>query len=206
MSVSKKERAPRKTRAQRKSRTKKEKATVPLRPASCFEAAFCKRIGLSPAAYIAGKLGNSKLDDICYLFEIIAAEIVKENRCVFLGFDFYHDLALREKTMGHKRATVYNKLVRDKIPEIIQSSGKVCVTETLSEEAYIHALDAKLSEELREYQNSKSLEELADLLEVMGAVVKARGWSWEELTAVRKAKRAERGGFEQRILLKEVED
>mgnify|MGYP006967368648 CR=1 FL=1 len=74
----------------------------------------------------------------------------------------------------------------------------------VSVDAYIQALDAKLSEELAEYQQSKSLEELADLLEVMGAVVKARGYTWDELTCVRKEKRAQRGAFEQRVFLKEV--
>ena len=77
------------------------------------------------------------------------------------------------------KSIVYHKLVRDRIPEIIEASGKACVTEVLPKEAYIQALDAKLSEELAEYQQSKSLEELADLLEVMGAVVKARGYTWE---------------------------
>lgn len=99
---------------------------------------------------------------------------------------------------------IYHKLVRDKIPEIIELSGNRCVTERLSEEAYLRALDEKLDEELAEYQQSKSLEELADLLEVMGAVVKARGSSWEELERIRKEKCAARGAFDQRILLKEV--
>ena len=76
---------------------------------------------------------------------------------------------------------VYNKLVRDKIPQIIAASGKNCVTEVLQEDAYLQKLDEKLSEELAEYQESKSLEELADLQEVMAAVVKARGYTWEEL-------------------------
>ena len=98
----------------------------------------------------------------------------------------------------------YNKLVRDRIPEIIEFSGKSCTTEILSAEDYLRMIDAKLDEELAEYQESKSLEELADLLEVMGAVVKARGYTWDELTTVRKKKREERGGFEKRILLKEV--
>ncbi len=106
--------------------------------------------------------------------------------------------------MVQKTAKVYNKLVRDRIPEIIESSGKTCVVETLSDEMYIAMLDAKLNEELAEYQESKSLEELADLLEVMGAVVKARGYTWDSLTAIRKKKREARGGFEKRILLKEV--
>lgn len=54
------------------------------------------------------------------------------------------------------------------------------------------------------YQISKSLEELADLLEVLGAVVTARGYTWSQLTALRKEKKEKRGGFEKRILLKEV--
>lgn len=99
----------------------------------------------------------------------------------------------------------YHKLVRDRIPEIIEADGKTCTWETLSEEAYLPLLDEKLNEELAEYQESKSLEELADLLEVMQAVVKARGWTLEELERVRADKAARRGGFEKKILLKEVQ-
>ena len=98
----------------------------------------------------------------------------------------------------------YHKLVRDRIPGIIASDGKTCVCETLSGEDYLRLLDAKLTEELSEYQESHSLKELADLLEVLRAVVKARGWTWEELERVRSDKAAKRGGFEKKILLKEV--
>ena len=98
----------------------------------------------------------------------------------------------------------YDKLVRDHIPEIIESDGKTCVTETLSDVRYLEMLDTKLNEELAEYQESKSLEELADLLEVLRAVVRARGWTWEQLEQVRQEKAAKRGGFEKKILLKEV--
>ena len=98
----------------------------------------------------------------------------------------------------------YHKLVRDRIPEIIEADGKTCICETLSDDDYITLLDQKLNEELLEYQESKSLEELADLLEVMQAVVKARGWTLEELEKVRAAKAAKRGGFGKKILLKEV--
>ena len=100
----------------------------------------------------------------------------------------------------------YDKLVRDRIPEIIQADGKRYVVETLSDEGYLSLLDRKLDEELAEYQESKSLEELADLLEVVRAVVKTRGWTMEELEQVRAEKAAERGGFEKKILLKEVWD
>ena len=98
----------------------------------------------------------------------------------------------------------YNKLVRDRIPEIIEADGKTCITEILSDTQYLEMLDTKLNEELAEYQESKSLEELADLLEVMQAVVEARGWSWEQLEQVRQEKAAQRGGFARKILLKEV--
>ena len=98
----------------------------------------------------------------------------------------------------------YSKLVRDRIPEIVESSGKSCVCEVLSDEQYIEMLDAKLNEELAEYQESKSMEELADLLEVMWAVARARGSSIEEVEAIRIEKAEERGGFEKKLLLKEV--
>ena len=101
---------------------------------------------------------------------------------------------------------VYNKLVRDRIPEIIEADGKNCVYEILSDEDYVYLLDQKLNEELSEYQESKSLEELADLLEVMQAVVKARGWTLEKLEQVRADKATKRGGFEKKILLQEVVD
>ena len=101
-------------------------------------------------------------------------------------------------------AKAYHKLVRDRIPEIIEADGKVCICETLSDEDYLCLLDRKLNEELAEFQECKSLEELADLLEVIQAVVKARGWTLEELEQARADKAAKRGGLEKKILLKEV--
>lgn len=100
----------------------------------------------------------------------------------------------------------YNKLVRDRIPEIIEASGKKCLCSTLSDEEYLAMLDAKLNEELAEYQESKSMEELADLLEVIRAVAAARGSSIEEVEVIRRDKAAKRGGFEKKILLTEVCD
>lgn len=100
--------------------------------------------------------------------------------------------------------TTFHKLVRDRIPEIIEADGKTCVCEILSEVDFLAALDAKLHEELAEYQESKSPEELADLLEVMMAVAKARSYTWAEVEAIRAEKAAKRGGFEKRLFLKEV--
>ena len=120
-----------------------------------------------------------------------------------LDYSIWDYMAHRQKD---KKAKQYQKLVRDRIPEMIEADGKTCVCETLSDEDYIAFLDQKLNEELAEYQESKSLEELADLLEVMQAVVKARGWTLEELEQVRADKATKRGGFEKKILLKEVVD
>ena len=100
----------------------------------------------------------------------------------------------------------YNKLVRDRIPEIIETSGNTCVTEILSDEDYLRMLDAKLDEELAEYHADQNIEELADLMEVIRACAMARGYSVEELEQVRAEKAARRGGFEKKILLKEVRE
>ena len=75
---------------------------------------------------------------------------------------------------------IYNKLVRDRIPEIIESSGKTCTVEILSDEDYLRMVDAKLDEELAEYHKDQNIEELADLLEVIYAATTARGYSIEQ--------------------------
>ena len=102
------------------------------------------------------------------------------------------------------KRTIYNKLVRDKIPEIIKNSGKSCKIEILSDEEYLQMLDKKLDEELAEYHQEQNIEELADLLEVLYATAKARGYSIEELEQVRVEKQKARGGFNEKILLKTV--
>ena len=99
---------------------------------------------------------------------------------------------------------IYNKLVRDRIPEIITASGAECKTEILSDERYVEMIDKKLDEELAEYHKDKSLEELADLVEVIYAATLARGYTIDELEAVRAKKVAERGAFAKKILLIET--
>ena len=80
------------------------------------------------------------------------------------------------------------------------------MTPTLSDEVYVHMLDQKLNKKLVEYQESKSVDELADLIEVIAAVANARGYSRKQLMHIRKRKRIKRGGCENRILLLEVAD
>ena len=101
---------------------------------------------------------------------------------------------------------IYNKLVRDRIPEIIEASGNTCITEILSDEDYLKMIDAKLDEELSEYHNDRNVEELADMLEVIYAAAVARGYSIEELEKVRAKKVEKRGGFAKRLLLEEVQE
>ena len=98
----------------------------------------------------------------------------------------------------------YNKLVRDRIPDIIEKSGSTCVTEILSDSEYLRMLDAKLDEELIEYHKDQNIEELADLMEVIYAAAIARGYTIEQLEKVRAEKAEKRGAFQKKILLVEV--
>lgn len=100
----------------------------------------------------------------------------------------------------------YNKLVRDRIPEMIKEAGKTPVTRILSEEEMEEHLIQKLEEEIQEFKESRDFEELADLLEVMEALAKLRGEDLYSLERIKADKKEERGGFEERILLESVED
>jgi predicted house-cleaning noncanonical NTP pyrophosphatase (MazG superfamily) len=102
----------------------------------------------------------------------------------------------------------YNKLVRDRIPEIIGSRGDRAVTRVLDEVGYRDALLAKLVEEAQEASGADAEElpvELADVLEVLRALAKALGMSWEQLVALAADKQTRRGGFEGRVFLEYVE-
>lgn len=91
------------------------------------------------------------------------------------------------------------KLVRDKIPQIIIEDGRTPIVRTLSDDEYLSELDRKLNEEVAEYQADKSLEEMADVLEVLFAICEARGHSVDELMEVRDKKREKRGGFRDKV-------
>lgn len=98
----------------------------------------------------------------------------------------------------------YNKLVRDKIPDIIRQNGSDCSIRVLSLDEFCAALDQKLKEEMKEYEESKSIEELCDVVEVIRAIVDAQGISWEAFEDSRKTKYNERGAFDNRIMLIDV--
>lgn len=101
----------------------------------------------------------------------------------------------------------YNKLVRDKIPDVITNTGKACEIEVLQEKEYIEKLNEKLIEELEELRNAKLEEvagEIADVMEVLFAIAETNGVSREEIENARQLKLQQRGGFQERILLKSV--
>ena len=100
---------------------------------------------------------------------------------------------------------VYNKLVRDKIPELIVAQGDTPVTRILDDAEYAQALNLKLQEEVAEYLDGFCVEELADILEVVRAIIKSRGMTYDEVEQIRKSKNDERGGFRKKISLIEVE-
>jgi predicted house-cleaning noncanonical NTP pyrophosphatase (MazG superfamily) len=96
---------------------------------------------------------------------------------------------------------IYNKLVRDKIPEIIAANGQDAEYRILSDEEYRHYLDAKLDEEVGEYHRDKTAEELADILEVVYALAATIGCSKEELLEIYQQKHDARGGFKKKLFL-----
>ena len=96
---------------------------------------------------------------------------------------------------------IYNKLVRDKIPQIIEEKGGKAEFRTLTQEEYLLHLEQKLDEEVGEYHQDQTLEELADILEVVYALAASKGCTKEELETIYRKKHEDRGGFAKRLLL-----
>jgi len=97
--------------------------------------------------------------------------------------------------------TLHNKAIRDKIPEIIAESGKKCNTKQLDDESFLAEIEKKLIEEVNEYTESKDVEELADLLEVIYRISELRGINSVELDKIRKDKAEKRGKFDSNLFL-----
>ena len=106
--------------------------------------------------------------------------------------------------MDNSNSIKYDKLIRDKIPEVIEATGSKAVVEVLDDERYQKYLERKLGEELKAYLEAGSIEELADLIEVVYALLESRGISLEEFERIRVAKVEKRGAFKKKLLLREV--
>lgn len=99
----------------------------------------------------------------------------------------------------------YDKLVRDRIPEIIEADGRSPKVRIVTGEELHSYLDRKLDEEVSEFRSDRNLEELADIMEVLFALAEGLGYTEEELIALRERKKADRGGFSKGIVLEQTE-
>lgn len=100
----------------------------------------------------------------------------------------------------------YNKLVRDKIVDIINKEGKQATYSVLNDEEYLNELNKKLIEESHEFIEENSIEELADVMEVIESIMSVKNISWDEVREIQNSKRNKRGGFEDKIYLETVEE
>lgn len=99
---------------------------------------------------------------------------------------------------------VYNKLVRDKIPEIITKDNRKPITTILNNKDYLIELNRKIQEEVKEYIEGNNIEELADIVEVIYGILNAKNISLEEFENIRKSKVQKRGAFKEKIFLEKV--
>lgn len=104
---------------------------------------------------------------------------------------------------------IYNKLIRDCIPEIIAGSGGVAQLKTLNEPEFKAALKSKILEEAQEVMDAKDAEELtnelADILEVVESIIAANNLSMDSIQKIKKQKKLKRGGFEKQLFLEYVD-
>ena len=98
----------------------------------------------------------------------------------------------------------FNKLVRDRIPEILEAKGSTIKTYVCDDQEYLKRLRDKLQEEVDEFLQDESSEELADVLEVVYALAKVKNVSLEDLEKIRREKEGKRGGFDEKIILVEA--
>ncbi|MGL5756383.1 MAG: phosphoribosyl-ATP pyrophosphohydrolase [Paraclostridium sp.] len=97
---------------------------------------------------------------------------------------------------------VFDKLVRDRIPEIIESCGNKCEVEVVGDDVALEYLYKKLNEEVGELLEDKNLDEIADCLEVLFAIGGKYGYSEDEVLGRRNEKKNARGGFDDNLVLK----
>lgn len=100
----------------------------------------------------------------------------------------------------------YNKLVRDKMPELIRESGRTFTSRLLENEEYFQALIDKVIEEMDDYRQSGNEEELADVYEALDCLMRYKNYEPLHMDYLKLMRREARGSFEKRILLEDVED
>lgn len=102
--------------------------------------------------------------------------------------------------------TTYNKAIRDKIPELIEKSGKRGIVKQLSDEKFLPELEKKLNEEVNEYLSSEDIEELVDITEIINRILELRNVSRKDFDSILSEKRKNRGAFDSNYFLIEVRE
>lgn len=97
----------------------------------------------------------------------------------------------------------YNKLIRDKVPEYIKSKGGNAIFHIADSKEFKEKLKEKLQEEVQEFLESESIEEMADIFEIISAIVEHNGWTIAQVSKVQAKKRKEKGAFKKKIILDE---
>ena len=119
----------------------------------------------------------------------------------------YGVLGIRISLISSSFRYTYNKLVRDKIPEVIDSHpGKTSKYRVLNDKEYLNELNKKVIEEANEFIEANSIEELGDLFEVLNAIIKLKGFKSEEIDKVMKEKVEKKGAFENKLFLEYVDE
>ena len=119
----------------------------------------------------------------------------------------YGVVAIKFSVINHFFRYTYNKLVRDNIPENIEKDiGKKCKYRVLNDEEYLVELNKKVIEEANEFIENNSIEELGDLLEVLNAIMKVKGYKMDEVNTIMKEKQDKRGAFSNKIYLEYVDE
>lgn len=98
----------------------------------------------------------------------------------------------------------YNKLVRDKIPELMLKEHELPTTRILNDGEYIQELNKKLEDEVKVYLENENIEEMVDILEVIRAILEFKGSTFEELEEKRIKKANKKGTFKEKVYLEKV--
>ena len=119
----------------------------------------------------------------------------------------YGVVGIKINLLSNSFRYTYNKLVRDKIPEDIDSEqGRKCKYKILDDSEYLKELNRKVLEEANEFVEENSIEELGDLMEVINAIMKLKGYNMKEVEKVMKAKEERKGAFNNKIFLEYVDE
>ena len=141
-----------------------------------------------------GKGDGSLFHFLMFLYKLLKE--INNNSIIYNKCNF---IERQKNTMK-----IYNKLVRDKIPEIINNDNEIAITRTLHDVEYLNELNKKLEEEVKEYLEADNIEELADIVEVIYGILNLKNVSIEEFEIIRKNKVEKRGAFNKKIFLEKV--